>query len=86
VFLTQLAQRERGAAQPLAPLQAPSSPELSELREELRAAGRRRDALTLGAALLLAGFIWIVAGRSYPWLGWALLAAGAVKLIYGLWR
>ncbi len=87
LFLTQLAQRERGAAPPQGQLQTPAAtPELSELREELRAAGRRRDALTLGAALLLAGFIWVVAGRGYPWLGWALLAAGAVKLIYGLWR
>jgi hypothetical protein len=59
---------------------------LSELREEMRAAGRRRDAVTLGAALLLAGMIWLVAGRGYPWLGWALLAAGLAKLAYGLWR
>jgi ubiquinone biosynthesis protein len=81
VLLTQLVQRERGV--PQAPLQAP---DLDELREELRSAGRRRDAVTLGAALLLAGMIWLAAGRGYPWLGWALLAAGTVKLLYGLWR
>jgi ubiquinone biosynthesis protein len=79
VLLTQLAQRERGVPQP--PAQ-----DLDELRAEMRSAGRRRDAVTLGAALLLAGMIWLAAGRGYPWLGWALLGAGAVKLLYGLWR
>jgi ubiquinone biosynthesis protein len=81
VLLTQLAQRERGAAPAL-----PQPPDLNELRAEMRSAGRRRDAVTLGAALLLAGMIWLAAGRGYSWLGWALLATGAVKLIYGLWR
>jgi ubiquinone biosynthesis protein len=79
VLLTQLAQRERGVPQP--PPQ-----DLDQLRAEMRSAGRRRDAVTLGAALLLAGMIWLAAGRGYPWLGWALLGAGAVKLLYGLWR
>jgi ubiquinone biosynthesis protein len=81
VLLTQLAQRERGV-----PPAQPQLPNLNELREEMRSAGRRRDAVTLGAALLLAGMIWLVAGRGYPWLGWTLLAAGAAKLVYGLWR
>jgi ubiquinone biosynthesis protein len=80
-LLTQLAQRERGAP----PTQS-RLPDLNELREEMRSAGRRRDAVTLGAALLLAGLIWLAAGRGYPWLGWALLGAGTVKLLYGLWR
>jgi ubiquinone biosynthesis protein len=80
-LLTQLAQRERGAP----PTQS-QLPDLNELREEMRSAGRRRDAVTLGAALLLAGMIWLAAGRGYPWLGWALLGAGTVKLLYGLWR
>ncbi len=80
VLLTQLAQRERGTAQ------APQPADLNELRAEMRSAGRRRDAVTLGAALLLAGMIWLAAGRGYPWLGWALLGAGTVKLLYGLWR
>ncbi len=81
VLLTQLAQRDHGAAPA-----ASSGPDLTELREELRSAGRRRDAVTLGAALLLAGMIWLAAGRGYPWLGWALLACGTVKLVYGVWR
>ncbi|HYM27656.1 MAG TPA: ubiquinone biosynthesis regulatory protein kinase UbiB [Steroidobacteraceae bacterium] len=60
--------------------------ELEALREELRAARRRRDAVTLGAALLLGGLVWLAAGRAPVWLGWALLAAGALKLGYGLRR
>jgi ubiquinone biosynthesis protein len=82
VLLTQLAQRERGVPQP----PPPQPPDLDELRAQMRSAGRRRDAVTLGATLLLAGMIWMAAGRGYPWLGWALVAAGAVKLLYGLWR
>jgi ubiquinone biosynthesis protein len=81
VLLTQLAQRERGVP----PTQS-QLPDLNELRAEMRSAGRRRDAVTLGAALLLAGMIWLAAGRGYPWLGWALLGAGAVKLLYGVGR
>jgi ubiquinone biosynthesis protein len=81
VLLTQLAQRERGT-----PPAQPQARDLDELRAEMRSAGRRRDAVTLGAALLLAGLIWLATGRGYPWLGWALLTAGAVKLAYGVWR
>jgi ubiquinone biosynthesis protein len=81
VLLTQLAQRERGT-----PPAQPQAADLDELRAQMRNAGRRRDAVTLGAALLLAGLIWLATGRGYPWLGWALLSAGAVKLAYGVWR
>jgi ubiquinone biosynthesis protein len=81
VLLTHLAQRERGG-----PQAQPQTPDLDELRAQMRSAGRRRDAVTLGAALLLAGMFWLAAGRGYPWLGWALLGAGTVKLLYGLWR
>ncbi len=79
LLLTQLARRERGAPQP-------PPADLEQLRAEMRSAGRRRDAVTLGAALLLAGMIWLAAGRGHPWLGWVLIAAGTVKLLYGLWR
>jgi ubiquinone biosynthesis protein len=73
-------------------LREPSAPtaavatELAALRLELRRERRTRDAVTLGAALLLAGLVWLGTARSHPALGWALLAAGAVKLVYGLWR
>jgi ubiquinone biosynthesis protein len=69
--------------EPAAP--APST-EIRELREELQRGQRRHDAVTLGAVLLLAGFVWLALVRTHPWLGWALAAAGATKLMYGLWR
>jgi ubiquinone biosynthesis protein len=62
------------------------APELAELRAEMRAAGRRRDAVTVGAALLLGGLVWLGVARGPDWLGWALLAAGVAKIAYGLWR
>jgi ubiquinone biosynthesis protein len=57
-----------------------------ELRAELRRAARRRDAVTLAAVLLTAGFVWLALARPPQWLAWALLAAGGAKLLYGLWR
>jgi ubiquinone biosynthesis protein len=64
----------------------PAALELEELRLELRASERRRAALTLGAALLLGGLVWLALARHPLWLGWALLAAGALKVAYGVWR
>jgi ubiquinone biosynthesis protein len=64
----------------------PVAPALDELRAELRAAERRREAVTLGAALLAAGLVWLAVGRAPDWLGWGLLAAGFATLAAGLWR
>ena len=72
----------RGAGAADAP---PPQAELAALRAQLRASGRRRDAVTLGAALLVAGFVWLALQRGHEWLGWGLLAGGAAKLLYGLW-
>jgi len=57
-----------------------------ELRAELKRASRWRDALTLAAVLLTSGFVWLALARPPQWLAWALLAAGAAQLLYGLWR
>ena len=81
VLLHALLQREQGAPRAAAP-----AAELEELRAEMRAAGRRRDAVTLAAALLVGGLVWLAAARSPQWLGWVLLAAGVAKLAYGQWR
>ncbi|MGH8132165.1 MAG: hypothetical protein ACRETP_02875, partial [Steroidobacteraceae bacterium] len=59
------------------------APELAELRAQLQAAGRRREAVTVGAALLFGGLVWLAASARYEWLGWALLAAGVAKVVYG---
>ena len=81
VLLHALLQREQAAPRAAAP-----PAELEELRAEMRAAGRRRDAVTLAAALLLGGLVWLATARSPQWLGWVLLAAGVAKLAYGQWR
>jgi len=69
-------------------LQRPPQPQpsaalqLAELRRQLLLMARRRDAVTLGAVLLLGGCVWLALQRGHPWLGWALLAAGVAKLVY----
>ncbi len=35
---------------------------------------------------MLAGLVWLALPRGHEWLGWTLLAAGAAKLLYGLWK
>jgi ubiquinone biosynthesis protein len=60
--------------------------EMRELREELRRSLRRRDAITLGAMLLLTGLAWLALAGVHPWAGWALSIAGAAQLLYALWR
>jgi len=57
-----------------------------ELRTLLRGATLRRDAVVLGAALLLGGLVWLALARSPAWPGWLLLAAGLAESLYGLWR
>lgn len=78
-------QRRPLALRPLAT--ASTAPaDLGELREELRANARRRDAVVVGAALLAGGIVWLAMARHPQWLGWVLLAAGLGKIVYGSWR
>jgi len=80
-LLAGLLEREQVRLHP--PLPAPDA---SELRHELERAARRRDAVTVGAALLLGALVWLAVARDPAWPGWALLAAGAAAVAYGLWR
>jgi ubiquinone biosynthesis protein len=82
-LLTAAAQRAQQQLQPAAPAGAP---ELAELRAEMRAAARRRDAVTLGAALLAGGLVWLAVAHTPLWPGWGLLAVGLAQVLYGLWR
>jgi hypothetical protein len=50
---------------------------LEELRGELRASARRRDATMICGAVLLGGLVWLAVGLS-PWPGVALCVAGLV--------
>jgi ubiquinone biosynthesis protein len=61
-------------------------PDASELHAELERAARRRDAVILGAALVLGALVWLAVARHPAWLGWTLLVAGAAAAAYGLWR
>jgi ubiquinone biosynthesis protein len=80
-LLTAAAQRAQDRLQPAAP-----APELADLRAEMRATARRRDAVTVGAALLAGGLVWLAVSHNPQWPGWALLAVGVAQVLYGLWR
>jgi ubiquinone biosynthesis protein len=58
--------------------------ELAQLRQQLSRAAARREALTLGAVLLLGGLGWLALAQAHAWLGWLLLAGGAARILYGL--
>jgi ubiquinone biosynthesis protein len=61
------------------------SPEIEGLRTALRASNRRRDAVTIGAVILLCGLFWLMVGRNPDWPGWVLSAFGAGWLLTA-WR
>jgi len=54
--------------------------ELSPLRQELRAAARRRDAVTVAGAVLLGGLVWTAVGHPV-WPGWVLTAGGVAGVL-----
>jgi ubiquinone biosynthesis protein len=82
-------QRKRLGLQAPAPAAAPpaaAAADLAALREELRAARLRNGALAVGAALLAGGLVWVHSARQPAWGGWLLIAAGLLKVLYGVWR
>jgi ubiquinone biosynthesis protein len=79
--LQALVQRERSP-----PHSSEAAAELARLRAALSSQARRRETLLLGAALLFAALLWLGSARQPAWLGWGLLAAGCVTILYGLWR
>jgi ubiquinone biosynthesis protein len=62
-----------------------SAPDLEGLKAALRASNRRRDAVTVGAVILLCGLFWLMVGRNPDWPGWLLSAIGTGWLI-AAWR
>jgi ubiquinone biosynthesis protein len=60
---------------------AVDAPEISALRNEIRRSNRRRDRVTIAAAVLLGGMVWLALGRDPDWAGWALTGIGAAWLI-----
>jgi ubiquinone biosynthesis protein len=61
------------------------SPEITSLKSALRASNRRRDAITIGAVILLGGLFWLIAARTPAWPGWGLTLLGAGGLLTA-WR
>ena len=57
------------------------SPALEELKREVRRVGRRRDAMTVGAAVLLGGLVWLAMSQATDWRAWVLALAGTVWLL-----
>ena len=54
---------------------------LESLKTQIRSTGRRRDAITVGAAILLGGLVWLALSRGGHWAGWVLTLAGTVWLL-----
>jgi hypothetical protein len=61
------------------------TPAVELLHAELRRGHRRRDAVILGATVLLGGIVWLALGRT-AWPGWTLagLGAGWLAIVYRL--
>jgi hypothetical protein len=49
----------------------------------LERSSRRREAVTIGAAMLLGGLVWLGVDRAFAWPGWAILALGAGWILIG---
>lgn len=62
------------------------SPAVQEIQDALRRAGRRRDAVTVGAAILLGGLVWLGVNGTGAWPGWGLSALGVIWLAVGVRR
>jgi hypothetical protein len=55
---------------------------MDELRAELRAGARRRDATIVGAVSLLGGLVWLAVNIN-PWPGVVLCTAGLITVLLG---
>lgn len=53
------------------------------LRREIRESDRRRNAVTVGSAILLGGMVWLATSAGGAWPGWAMLGIGAVWILAG---
>ena len=76
---------QRRLRTPVMPLEAPDLQELETLRAQVHGARSRQRTLALGT-LLLAGCAALALTGGAGWAAWTLLAAGAVTLLYALWR
>jgi ubiquinone biosynthesis protein len=49
----------------------------------LEHSARRREAVTIGAAILLGGLIWLALDRGVAWPGWGMLVLGSGWILLG---
>jgi ubiquinone biosynthesis protein len=49
----------------------------------LERSGQRREAVTIGSAILLGGLVWLALGRQDSWPGWSMLILGAAWILIG---
>ncbi len=59
---------------------------IDSLEQTIRDTNRRRDGITIAAALLLGAIIWQAVGAQPAWAGWVLGALGVLQLIRTWWR
>jgi ubiquinone biosynthesis protein len=65
---------------------AVEAPEINSLRNEIRRSNRRRDSITIGAALALGGIVWLALARDPAWAGWSLAGTGVAWLLASIRR
>ncbi len=59
---------------------------IDSLKQTIRDTNRRRDGITIAAALLLGAIIWQAVAAQPAWAGWVLGALGVLQLIRTWWR
>lgn len=59
---------------------------INSLEQTIRDTNRRRDGITIAAALLLGAIIWQAAAAQPAWAGWVSGALGVLQLIRTWWR
>jgi ubiquinone biosynthesis protein len=59
--------------------------EIESLKLAMRESAGRRNAVTIGSAILLGGLVWLGVGQQAPWPGWIMLAMGGAWLL-SAWR
>ena len=59
---------------------------IDSLEQTIRDTNRRRDGITIAAALLLGAIIWQAVAAQPAWAGWVLGALGVLQLIRTWWR
>jgi ubiquinone biosynthesis protein len=62
------------------------SPAVEEIKVELRRTSRHRESVTVGAAILLGGLVWLGVNGLEDWAGWLLCGVGALWLLVAYWR